>query len=660
MNQRSRTGDELQQILEAAEERLRISGASATFADLVLDETCRVWGIASAVFWDLAADNSPRLRGVAGVIPHAVRVLSPDLTRDIQAVRPGFTRVLQFDSATSPSPDSDATSSGQIIVAASDVAGGMRLVAGFDCSNGALDEALVCDVTEVLADLRRRSLTQELLSGHLLDQQMNHLIALLHADLDEQRVVNTLASDAAELLHCRRVSVARCTTRPIWSLVAATAVATPDPRSDASRRLCRLIRETEVAATSRDQKPAEPRITAPPRSPAANPQHPSSPSLTAALPSDSCDNDSEFADSRAIIRPLSRSNTWNDAEWAVVFEPISVAADQPDPQRLARICMHASLALANCRDRDHATISGQLRRLPRRLLQPRTLLLPGLLLAGCAVLTFWKTDLRIAAAGTLVPSQRFHVFAPESGVIHTIRVEDGSVVSEGDILFEMTNEDLQLQLEVIHGDLSSAQARLAAIESIRGDRSGGQSLSLSAEQAELNERIGSLQKQQEILSERISRLTVRAAAAGRIYGDRLREQLGGRPVQRGQYLFQLADPDSSWELELRIPETDVRYVLEQMQQSEAHPLMTFTLETSPEKQLRTELVRLSEATEVDDRGQLSTRATAPFPPSAASDSESEQRRPGSGVIAQIHCGRRAAGFVFFRKVIEFVQRLVWH
>ena len=125
-------------------------------------------------------------------------------------------------------------------------------------------------------------------------------------------------------------------------------------------------------------------------------------------------------------------------------------------------------------------------------------------------------------------------------------------------------------------------------------------------------------------------------------------------MQRGQYLFEVADPKSGWQLDLRVPEADARHVLNAIAGSDTNLPVSFALETSPETFRQTHLQSLAASTELDAAGTLSTLAVAQV------DGEGFQdQRPGSGVVAYISCGRFSAGYVWFRKMIEFVQRNTW-
>ena len=198
-------------------------------------------------------------------------------------------------------------------------------------------------------------------------------------------------------------------------------------------------------------------------------------------------------------------------------------------------------------------------------------------------------------------------------------------------------------------------ARLAAIDALRGGRSVDvqQGRLLSAERSELQQRQGSLIRQVDLMRERMQHLRIEAGLTGQVYGERLRQMLYQRPVQRGQYLFEAADPSAGWELQLRISEADVRYVLE-ANQSSTSLTISYALETAPETTRHTSLSAIREIADVDDQGQLSTLTTARLAPQTLTNP-----RPGAGVVAKIHCGQHRLGFVWFRKVLEFVQRHIW-
>jgi hypothetical protein len=396
-----------------------------------------------------------------------------------------------------------------------------------------------------------------------------------------------------------------------WDVIATTGVSQPNERSDAARQLSQSI---DAAATG----------------------------------------DSNAADNQtSTVRPLCVSRDWGKAEWAVVLETEESLEDLP---QLERFLTHASLALLNSDAAQRNSLANVLRRGIRSLRRPGTLATVGLLAALSAVLLLVQADLRIEVYGEAVPTERAFVFAPDDGIITQLHVEEDSDVSNTDVLCVLTNEDLNVQLETIDGELAAANARLAAIAALRGARNivTGEARVLSAERAELEVQTQSLARQSLMVTERLEHLRVTSRLTGRVYGDRLQQILFQRPVQRGQYLFEVANPAANWQLQLRVPEADIRYVLTATEDGDAPPAISYSLETSPEVTRHTTLTSLGAATDVDRRGELSTLAIAEL-----EDAAFGEERPGAGVVARIRCGRRSVGFVWFRQVIEFVQRQTW-
>jgi len=606
-------------LLNAAEQRRLRGGGKASLVSCLLDEVFAAMSARSVHVWEVLANSEPRLlwqRGQGeGVRAHVLNAVLGQVNR----VSP----------VGEPSADEAMTN----WVTSSEVAEGVQMVLDLALPHELFDPQQLIELVDVLADLHRRSAVSVLLEDFRRTRELLQILARLHADLDSIHVATCLASDTVEFLNCHRVSVARKHSTTSWELVAATAVNHPDPRSDASRRLCGMIKAASHAA---DQDAVRAALEPP----------------AGLIGTSDSTADAMFDNHR--VRPLSVTGRWEDAEWAAVFEGQADGAAVRSESALNEICSHAALAFQNCHEYSNAGIMSAFRRLPQAIRRRRMLVAGGLIAAVVVGLLVLKLDLRIEVMGKLVPSERIFVFAPEDGVITDVFVEDGSSVAEKDLLCTLRNEDLEIQLESVEGEVASTQARLAALESLRGDRSLTQSGMLSIEQAELKERLISFESQAVILNRRISRLKMNATMAGQVYGDRLQEFLKGRPVQRGQYLFELANPAGGWALDMKIPEVDMRHVIRGQAAMQDPLLVSFAVETDPEKVFTTSLARLSASTEVDEFGRLSVTASA-----IPRKEDLLNPRPGAGVVGYIHCGSRSAGYVLFRRMIESFQRGWW-
>ncbi len=471
------------------------------------------------------------------------------------------------------------------------------------------DEHLLSALVEILADIRRRCLLSQVMTDAGIHQRESFAIQLF-SSLDFSDTVHTIATDGAVVTGATRVTVARRIGQE-WIVQATTGVTETNDRSDAVRKIRELIARQESQ-----------------QSPSA-------------------------AEPNALVAPLHRSGDWSETDWAIVFE---FAAPPTSAQRTTAsvTTQFATTAVRNCSSYAERTILGQVSRRVRSIGRRRMLLA-----ASASVLVVLSmlipADFSIEVQGVLVPADRRFVFAPEDGIVSQLPVTDGMEVEIDAPLCMLENSELETQHERLVGDLAGAEARLAAIAAIRGDplASPQQSGMLSAEEAELNQKADSLRKQLSIVNQRISALSLKAESAGRIYGLRLQQTLFRRPVQRGQFLFETADPEKGWQLELQASELDIRHILE-AESAQDSLRCRFTLRTSPEKIRHATIRSISQSTEISPNGTLETTLIAD-----ADSDEFKEQRSGAGVLGSVYCGRRAIGYVWMRKVIEFIQRRTW-
>lgn len=601
----------LPSLLLSAEHRRNLIDSDADLMDCILHEACEALNADYVLLWELPRSQNPRIVWKRG---------------DYSGNRSCVTQIACGVVKQFPHPTGKSGTMHFGYMAACLISEGHQLLLEVGIPGGGPDPQEFVDFTEILADLFRRKLVSLLGKNARQERDLLLILTLLHSDLDPIRIANCVASDTAELLRCDRVSVARRKAFSSWELVASTAVGQPDPRADATQSICRVIGEKVLRVESGDGLQLGARTV---------PQNPDE-------------------QGSQLVVPLIVAGEKSPAEWAAFFEWKAEQSPEAEDKYLVIICRHAALAFRNAAESRPISRAESLHRFKARFSSRRGIGVGVLAIVCLACLVFLPVELRIEVNGRLIPSKRSFVFAPEDGVITEVFVEDGSSVERGASLCQLRNEDLEIQREAIEGEVNSLAARLAALESLRGDRSLPQSGLLSAEYAELKERLGSFQKRGAILNDRLLKLSLKAYMAGKVYGDRLQELLQGRPVQRGQYLFELADPENGWQLDFRIPERDARHVLEAQARQTAALHVTYAMETDPERVLRATISSISASTDVDEYGRLSTLATAI--PEAG---QIRKPRPGAGMVGHVRCGRHSAGYVLFRRVIEAVQRGWW-
>jgi multidrug efflux pump subunit AcrA (membrane-fusion protein) len=178
----------------------------------------------------------------------------------------------------------------------------------------------------------------------------------------------------------------------------------------------------------------------------------------------------------------------------------------------------------------------------------------------------------------------------------------------------------------------------------------GQPGLLSGNAEELRKLVKSQEEQLEILRDQRSALRVTSPQDGVVLTWEVAKLLESRPVLRGQILLRVAEIGASWELQLAVPENGIGHVLRAQQQSSTGLPVEFVLATQAGEVHRARAKTISRITESSEADELVVNVTA-----EVEDAENLPLRPGAGVIAKIHCGRRSLGYVWLRDVVDVVR-----
>ncbi|MEW4489236.1 HlyD family efflux transporter periplasmic adaptor subunit [Thalassoglobus sp. JC818] len=489
----------------------------------------------------------------------------------------------------------------KIVCAASPLAGAMSVVVALDSKGRVINEASALQLSDLLADLRRRELLTTLSTSSQKSAQIVNWIMQIHADRSETEKLHAFATDGALLSGADRIALFKRRSTRDWEFCCSTGTDSSASRSSEVNGL----RARLIEAQEKDE---------------------------------ATDN----------LFPMGPSGSWEDATYACVVDTASEDSSY-EPKILRLLADQFSMAI------DQPDRKAKSRQQARSRLLKSTLTAASIVLAGLFAVSLMsmKTDLKIRVLGEIYPVVRQQIFSPETGVITEVLVEHGQHVQQGDLICQLRSDRLEVLREQTREELISTQARLAALQTISprlnsSSTNGG--LPVTVEQSELTERVSSLEEQLKLITDQIETLSIQAPFDGQVIRERLREELLGRPVQQGQFLFQLIDPESDWQVVVRIPEREVRHVLEAQTTEETVPL-TYLLETSPEHEHTSEITRISNATEMDSTGNLSTRAWAPV-----QDEKPFERRLGAGVLGRVHCGQRTWFSVLTRGISEFWLR----
>jgi biotin carboxyl carrier protein len=500
---------------------------------------------------------------------------------------------------------------------------------------------------EVAADFNRgRELAT--LRGRGADQrQLEELILRMHDSLDLAATADAIANDGRLWIGCDRLSVVRVDQTSARAL-AVSGIDQIDRRGAVVSGLERLA--AAVAAS------AEPLVW--PQASAVELAPQLSDALQAHL---------DVAHARRLIampirrRTAKAANSGEPIRGVLVAESFDERLDAGQfRERTDDVARHGGAALlAALAHRDlpllpvQVKIGQLLRGLRRRRLA--TVAIGAGMFALAALLAVVPADFSIEARGTLQPQLRRNLFAPADGIVESVLVEHGASASQGQPLLQLRDPRLDLDSSRVSGELQTAQAKLAAVQTKRSSRnitpdSRDDARQLAAEEEQLKEQVRGLEAQQAHLTRLRSELRVTSPINGVVLTWNTSDTLLDRPVKQGQRLLTVADPSGPWVLELRIPDADMGHVLTAQTRGPPDLPVSFLLATDPARTHTGRIERVALATDV--AGGDSPHATTivkmegPLPAEA---------RAGTSVTARVHCGQRPIGYVWLHDLIDAIR-----
>lgn len=346
---------------------------------------------------------------------------------------------------------------------------------------------------------------------------------------------------------------------------------------------------------------------------------------------------------------------------------------------------HSSRALRNSLEHNNLFLMpvwrtlGKARLLVKAKTLPKTLFFSTLTLVAL-ISMFLPWQFRLKAMGTLEPVERAEVFVGANGQVSQLLVNHGDKVEADQLLLQLESPELRQQLIKIEGDLATAVARETALYDAQSrarnrttDQRAQQQTSVSDIKAEIRQvqtDLNAYENQLATLAIQESLLAVRSPIAGEIVTwDAKRMLPKGRPLSAGQRVLTVANtsPDAEWELVVYLPEKDLghflRYHMSGEEMSATEDLsdkqikVTYVLLNDPSRQLHGELVEIQRGAElIEEEGVCyRCRIKINIDENGRPARHHDEPRPGAEVIARIHCGKRALGFVLFHDAWEWLQ-----
>lgn len=487
----------------------------------------------------------------------------------------------------------------------------------------------------------------------VLWKKLEQFLSELHRSLDLPATSLALVNEARLVVECDRVSLA-LPHGSGYRLAAVSGLDNVDRRTEQATLLSRLVEAVlapgEALWRGSEQTPLAPQIEQPLQV-YVDRSHTKAIGIVPLMVR-------REKDTSPLMPP-------DDCVGALIFEQLTDDRWSETIQRRAQAVVHyATPAIAHALEHDHIflrplwTRLGNWHRHLNASLKLKAAAIAAVLAGLMLMLAIVPANFEVAARGKLQPSQQWEIFAPQPGTVLKVPVQHGQQVQAGDLLVELGNTEIEVQLTELQGRERVAQEQLDACQRALLDsgRSGKPRLSagdesrLGGEVLQLRHTLAGLAKEIALVREKQESLAVRAEQGGEVITWQVEQLLMRRPVQMGQSLMTVVNPDGPWELELHLPERRLKHVDAVAADSLQ---VTFMLSTHPGREFTGRVVEIERSAEVrgEDGNTVLVRVdfdAADLPP----------LRSDTTVTAKIHCGRRSIGFVWFCDLIEAAQTKV--
>jgi multidrug resistance efflux pump len=477
-------------------------------------------------------------------------------------------------------------------------------------------------------------------------KELDEFLRDIHAQLDIQRTASVVANEIRRLLDCDRVSIALGRGRRC-RVVMVSGIDRIDRRTAQLRHLERLAGHATILGDPL-QLPEATEL--------------STPQIESQWNHYVDESHVRYCQILPLFPPPADDENFEErpAFGAVIIERFSDAnPSDARPVSAEQLTRHGERALHNAITHNNVFLLPLWQFLGRMLAAiggqhfPKTLLLTVLLVAIGLAMTTIQTPFRLPVRGRLLPKSQQTVFAKQEGVILDVAVDHGELVTPGQLLIQMRNTDLEMEIASLTGQQTTTREQITSIQ-----RTLLENPRLSIEQQnELSGRLRQLQQvaintqeQLELVVRKQQQLALRAEHAGRVITWRVKDLLLHRPVQKGQALLAIVDPDSEWELELYVPERQIRYVAQPPGATAANEAVSFMLSSHPGTTFEGTLSEIDRTAAQWQGQQKSVRVCV---------SVEKQQLPellsDATVLAKLDCGTRSLGYAWFHDLIDAVR-----
>ena len=506
-------------------------------------------------------------------------------------------------------------------------------------------------MAELAADYLKSRRLRHLGDRQSLWEQLEGFIRSVHRDLDSTATAYTIVNESRRLVQCDRVSIA-LRERKRLTVKAVSGLDTIDRRAAEVQQLGRLATAVATAGKplwySGDGRDLPPQIDKPLHDYLDH----SHAKLLGIVPLYRTEEEADDADTRRKREPLG----------ALIVEQLADSrTNQALLERTEIVAEHSSTALANAIEHESLFLMplwktlGKAKWIVQARTLPKTVAVVAAIIAAVAALVLVPADFDLAAKGKLQPALRREIFAPLDAVVIDVPVKHEDAVQQGGVLARLANNELEVQIANLAGRERTTGERMLSLNRAQFDQrlTIEQANQIAGERLELEQTAESIDRELALLREQRERLVLRSEMDGQVVTWSVGDSLLRRPVQRGQILMTVVDPDGDWELELYMPEKRMGHLARALNGAEQELKVIFMLASHPGQEFEGRVVDLHRVAEV--RGEEGNTILVRV---AIDRAKLPDLRSETTVTARVQCGQRSIGFVVFHELMETVHTKV--
>ena len=486
----------------------------------------------------------------------------------------------------------------------------------------------VAQMADLAGEFLRADQLRQLRRNQVLASETDAAIARLHEAGDRSKLEAAIVDGAVDLFGFDRVGL--CHLEPKVMLVAVSHVNTIDTKSPAARQLC------ELASIDLD--------------------------------SDGCAWIEEVADSTSDDSLTVRAVVGSHPNCPRRLVCMQVADAEPISNEsrgeLTRYMRHAELALRNATRLDAipggrllASLAPAIERRSHRGWKAAAMAVALMILL--VIIAFFPVPLVVYCPASIRPASVQTLTSPRDAIAEQIHVRHGQHVFRGEKLLTMSDPALEAQITELVGRravlvqkkshwtealVDTASHRLDHIEQVQGERSL------------VSEEIQSIDDQLAVLQRVKQSLVIRAGRDGIVDAWQIQQRLESRPLRRGDPLLQVVAEDSSWIVDVRVPQSRIAHI--QDAQSGQNLSARVSLEARPQQSFEASLLQIGPSEVGDQDAVPSTAVLLRLSDQASRVIASDQdagRQSGAPARVMFHCGKTPAAHLLFQDVIRSLR-----